>query len=83
MVYGCRAIGCGYESLKKLCCHLNMPAPMTNDNYDKTSNVIKEAAKVVAEESMSDAVAELRGNADSADIGVSVEGTWQKGVYVD
>ena len=78
IVYGCWSVGAGYESLRKLCCHLNMPPPMTQDNYDSTSKSIKEAAKVVAEQSMVDAAAELRGDADTADVGVSVDGTWQK-----
>ena len=78
MVYGCRSIGAGYESLRKMCCHLNMPPPMTRENYDSTSRSIKAAAKFVAELSMSEAAAELRGDADTADVSVSVDGTWQK-----
>ena len=78
MVYGCRAIGVGYEPMKKLCCYLNMPAPMTNDSYNNTSNLIKEAAKIVADKSMTDAAAELRGDMDTADAVVSVNDTWQR-----
>ena len=77
-VYACRQIGSGHEDLKKLCCFLNMPAPMTSDNYDKTSNVLKDSAKVVAEKSMSLAATELRGSEETADVGMSVDGTWQR-----
>ena len=32
-VYGMRAVGGGYNSLKKLRGHLNMPKPMTEKNH--------------------------------------------------
>ena len=74
MVYGCRTVGAGYQALRKLCGHLNMPPPMTQDSYDNISNVIKEAARSVAENSMASAAAELR-VADYADVSVSLDGT--------
>ena len=46
-VYGCRQIGSGYNNLKTLCCFLNMPEPMTSDNYDNISNILKNSANVV------------------------------------
>ena len=77
-VYGMRAIGAGHSMLEKLCCHLDMPHPMTSCNYDNISNNIKNAVKDVAEKSMADAAKELRSGKETADIGVSVDGTWQR-----
>jgi len=45
MVHGCQTVGVGYQALRNLCGHLNMPPPMTKDSYDNISNVIKEAAR--------------------------------------
>ena len=51
---------------------------MTHNNYNKLSNKIKNATKHVAEESMKSAAAELKNEEVVADIGVSVDGSWQK-----
>ena len=47
-VYGMRAFGVGYTPLKKLCCYLNMPEPMSIDNYDNISKTVKDVTEVVA-----------------------------------
>ena len=60
-VYGKRAIGVGYTPLKNLCCYLNMPEPMSSDNYDNISKTVKDATKVVAEKSMADATKDVKG----------------------
>ena len=79
MVYGCRAIEVGYQPMKKLCCYLNMPPPMSSSNYDKISNSLKDAAKHVAEKSMDEAGKDLlRLGDESVDTGVFVDGTWQR-----
>ena len=44
-VYGMRAIWEGYTPLKKLCCYLNMPEPMSSDNYDNISKTVKDVTK--------------------------------------
>ena len=54
-VYGMQAIGVGYTPLKESCCYLNMPEPMSSDNYDNISKTVKDVAKVVAEKSMANA----------------------------
>ena len=77
-VYGMRSIGAGHASLGKLCCHLNMPEPMKCKNYDKLSNTLRDAVKIIAERSMVDVVEELRGENETADASVSVDGTWQR-----
>ena len=51
---------------------------MTHNNYDKLSKKIKYATKHAAEESMKSEADELKDGAVVADIGVSVDGSWQK-----
>ena len=77
-VYGMRTIGVDHTGLEKLCGMLNMPKPMTVKNFNNNSNMVRDAAKVVAEKSMVVAVNDLRKDADVIDIGVSVDGTWQR-----
>ena len=77
-IYACRQNGNGYEHLKRFCCYMNMPTPMLKNNFQKMSNRLKLSAKHVAEESMSTAAAKSRGDDATADIGVSVDGTWQR-----
>ena len=77
-VYGFRRIGIGHSLLTKLCGFLNMPTPMAKESYDHTSNRIKLATKEIAEKSMSNAAAALRKGAKTADVSVSVDGTWQR-----
>lgn len=77
-VYGFRCIGVGYSLISKLCGFLNMPQPMAKESYDHLANRIKLASKTIAEKSMSDAAAELRKGNKTADVGVSVDGTWQR-----
>ena len=72
-----RSIGVRHTPLTKLCGFLNMPPPMTKNAFDDLSYLIKVASKEVAEKSMSDANSRLRRTEKSADIGVSVDDTWQ------
>ena len=79
VVYGMRAVGGGYNSLKKLCGHLNMPKPMTEKSHKNISKRIRESTKFVAEASMKSAASELANkNGGVSDVSVSVDGTWQK-----
>ena len=77
-VYGFRAVGVGHTQIKKLCGYLNMPEPMSKESYQATSNFILAATKQIAENSMSEAAAEIRGANDTSDTSVSVDGSWQK-----
>ena len=61
VVYGMQAIAVGHTPLKKLCCYLNMPEPMSSDNYDNISKTVKDVTKVVAEKNMADAAKEVKG----------------------
>ena len=81
-VYDMRAIGVGYAPLKKSCCYLNMPEPMSSDNYDNISKTVKDVTKVAVEKSMADAVKEVKGKSEVAETSVSVDGTWQKRGFV-
>ena len=55
-MYGRRTIGGDHTSLEELCGMLNMPKPMAVKNFNNISNVLRDAAKVVAEKSMNAAV---------------------------
>ena len=61
-----------------MCGFFNMPPPMTKNTYDGLSYSIKVASKQVAEKSISDAAARLHGTAPNADVGVSVDGKYQR-----
>ena len=76
-IYGYRRIRIGHTPLTKLCGFLNMPPPMTKNAYDDLSYSIKVASKQMAGKIMSDAVARLLGTEQTADVGVSIDGTWQ------
>ena len=80
-VYACRQIGAGYGQLKKMCTYLNMPSPMLSKNFVKITNKLRISAKEVAERSMEAVATKLRGKASTADVGVSVDGTWQRKGY--
>ena len=56
-----QAVGVGYTPLKELCCYLNMPEPMSSDNYDNISKTVKDVTEVVAEKRMADAAKEVKG----------------------
>ena len=77
-VYAARTTSQSYAGLEKLCGMLNLPKPMTHKNNDAVSSVLCQSAKQTAESSMIEAANELRPNDNVADIGISVDGTWQK-----
>lgn len=79
-VYGMRSVGLDHSGLDKFCGMLNMPKPMTIKNFNNISSNLRDAAKVVAEKTMVDAIDELRTDRSEPiiDIGVSVDGTWQR-----
>ena len=82
MVYALRTCGLGHKGLEKMCCIMNMPKPMTITNFDKISNKVRDAAKDIAEVSMNASAAELcKGSPETTDIGVTVDGTWQRRGY--
>ena len=55
-----------------------MPPPVTPKNHHAVANKIKDAARTVAEASMAASADEAKQNDGTADISVSMDGTWQK-----
>ena len=79
-VYAMRTVGLDHTGLDKLCCMMNLPKAMTVKNFNRISDTLSDAAKHVAETSMNNAVVALKkiGNVGVLDIGVSIDGTWQR-----
>ena len=55
-----------------------MPHQATRKNHSMIPKRLKEGAKVIAEGSMSAAVKEIKEKDGTRDIGISIDGTWQK-----
>ena len=47
-VYALRSCGVGHSGMVKFCCMMNMPPPMTANNYTNVSNYLRDSVKVVA-----------------------------------
>ena len=74
-----RACGQGYASLEKFLSLMNLPKPMTSNNYDKIVDRLVVATRAVACTIMHDACNELRGDStDVIDTAVSCDGSWQR-----
>ena len=58
--YTMRVLGHGHSGIEKFTSLLNMPKPMTQNNYDKIILKIYNVTKTVAEETMSDAATDIR-----------------------
>ena len=74
-----QTIGQGYSGLEKLTTHMDLPRPMTQNNYAAVKTIEK-AVHQVAEESMKDA-GELRPNNNEneiVDVDISGDGSWQR-----
>ena len=81
IVYTMRTMGHGHSGVEKFTSLMNMPKPMTRNNYDKLVTKIANITKTVAEYTMSDAADELRESVETCqvvDTTVSCDGTWQK-----
>ena len=64
-VYTMRVLGHGNSGIEKFTSLMNMPKPMTQNNYDKIAAKILNVTKAVAEETMSDAAKDIRENITS------------------
>ena len=74
-----RACGQGYAGLEKFTSLMNMPKPMTHNNFDKIVKIVSHCSKAVARETMNDAAEEIRkADPNIVDTGVSVDGSWQR-----
>ena len=86
-VYSMRACGQAYAGLEKLTSLMNLPKPMTANNYGKIVNRLNVVAKEVANEIIRDASEYLLSKSKDTnddtfiDTAVSCDGSWQKRVY--
>lgn len=82
IVYTMRSCGLGYSGIERFTSFMNMPRPMTRNNFDKITNLCKVASKKVAEKSMQDAAKEIRikkGDENAVtDTGITNDGAWQR-----
>lgn len=77
LVYGIRAIGKGLGFAPVFCGLMDLPKPPTKSEPYLT--LLYPALKSVATEIMGEAVAEaVKINNDSKDLGVALDGTWQR-----
>ena len=77
-----RAIRQGYSGLETFTSLVNLPKPVTANNYDKIINRLVKTTKAVADITMQDACEELRAASDAIkDVEVSSDGTWQPRGY--
>ena len=82
LVYTMRVLGHDHSGLEKFAHLMNMPKPMNQNNYDKCIKSTLCAVKEVAEDTMADAAAEIRGSSDGVvDKDVSGDGTWHRRGY--
>ena len=78
IVYAMRSCGLGYNAHERLCGLMNVPPPVTPKNHHALANKLKDGARTVAEASMLASADEAKQNDGTADISVSMDGTWQK-----
>ena len=81
IVYASRSCGVGYAGIEKFTGLMNMPKPMSKTTYNNISTNIRNATKIVAEQSMADAAREVNSSDGIVNTGVSVDGTWQRRGY--
>lgn len=79
-VYGMRQIGRGYSSAFKLCSTLNI-SPLSKTAYVNHEKKLLEVVKDVAEETMTNAAAEVSLQSVNGECGVSLDGSWQRRGY--
>ena len=81
MVYAMSACEQGFAGVERFAVFLNMPKPMTANNYEKNSDKIKEAVRHIPEKTMYDAASEinfkLAANDDTIVNTAISDGTWQ------
>ena len=78
-----RACGQGHAGLETFTSLMNLPKPMTINNYDKIVSIIVTKVKEVAEETMQEACEEIHKNLSAdlntvVDTSVSCDGSWQR-----
>ena len=82
IVYALCTCGLGHAELERFCMIMNIPKPMTVVDFDAISNKVRDSVKVIADFSMKNDADELqRDSSQIVDIGVTVDGTWQRRGY--
>ena len=81
--YSMRRIGKGYQGMRRFLTLMNHPSPMTEKTYRKITYNFNKAIKTVAKKIMKQACQELQKKSESSvadvcNVGVSVDGTWQR-----
>ena len=77
--YAMRVFGHGHSGIEKFTHLMNLPKPMTKNNYDKIINKVTAVTKEIGEQTMSDAAKDLKVDPDEiVDVAVSCDGTWLK-----
>ena len=75
IIYSIRACSQGFQDQKNLHLQLNILKPMTKSNYNKLIKTDSECSKIVAKETMIDAVKDIsQSSSNIIDIAVSVDG---------
>ena len=82
-VYTMRTLGHAHAGIEIFCTLMNMPKPMTQNNYDKLVLAISAATKEIAEQTVLDTANALRehngaSETDIVDIDASSDGSWQR-----
>ena len=77
LVYTMRSSGAGYHAISKFASFMNTPSSITKNNYNKINKICREAAKEVAEMTMTDAATDIKAERNT-DIGVSVDAAWAR-----
>ena len=75
--YAMRSIGLGLGALERFCGVINLP-PVQKPSYKRLSNRLRDSAKIIADRSMPEAATNVVQVTGSTDIGVSVDGSWQR-----
>ena len=65
MVYAKRNNGTDYSGVEKFCAVMNLLKPMRRMNYDKTSKVLRNAVKIIAEQTMQESAESLKQENDA------------------
>lgn len=84
IVYAMRSCGQGYSGISTFSTLMDMPRPMTANNYDKIVKRYAKVSKTIADQTMTDAAEEIRSMVNDVtddqvvDTSVSHDGTWQR-----
>ncbi|CAF3859946.1 unnamed protein product [Rotaria sp. Silwood1] len=73
---GAYLAGIGHGGLQKLCAALNLPPPLSEDNYSKTNEFLVPKIQACQQKSMHNAIEEAVKEAGGRELVISGDGTW-------